>query len=234
MEKNKNKIVLVTGANKGMGFATCEKLAAQGHHVIMVGRNETELKRAFEKLLNKKYSLDFFVADISQKVSTDNLINFVIEKYKYVDVLINNAGVYSLENIFTSDELILENTMNTNTFGPHRLMKKIIPLMLKNGYGRIVNVSSGLGALEGASANYFSYSLSKSSLNMLTLLYAQEVQGTDVKINAVCPGWVKTDMGGSGAPRSIEEGIKGIIWAATLDQKGPNGGFFRDGKKINW
>lgn len=230
----KKKIALVTGANRGMGKAVSEKLASLDFHVIMVGRNENELLKASKATA----SSEAFIADLENENDIQKIINHVTVKFGVLDLLINNAGIYIDEskdqNNFGYKDSVMLKTLAVNTLAPFRLMKGLLPLMQKNGYGRVVNVSSGLGSFHGASANCLAYSVSKSSLNMLTKLFASEVDGKNLKINSICPGWVKTDMGGSGAPRTIEEGISGMIWAATLDEGGPNGGFFRDGKPIDW
>lgn len=233
----KNKIAIVTGANRGMGRAASEKLASLGHHVIMVGKNKEQLENETTKLINKKLSVEPFILDVKDKTKTLELIKYVGAKYGQLDILLNNAGIYIEEN--SSERLnpnsnVMNETYEVNTMAPYRLMKGFLPLMLKNKFGRIVNVSSGLGTFAGCSLNCPSYCVSKVSLNMLTKLFAMETDGTDVKINSICPGWVQTDMGGKNAPRTIEEGVAGMIWAATLDSSGPNGGFFRDGKVVDW
>jgi len=234
----KPRIAVVTGANKGMGKAISEKLASQNYHVIMVGRNDNDLKKAGNELAEKKYSVETFLADISQKEDCEKLIQFIDKTHGRLDVLINNAGIYIDESKECSDlafkDSVMKQTMETNAMAPYRLMKGLIPLMRKNGHGRVVNVSSGLGSFEGAASYCLSYSVSKATLNMLTKLFASEVDGTKIKVNAICPGWVQTDMGGKSAPRTIEQGISGMLWAATLDESGPNGGFFRDGNPIDW
>lgn len=234
----KNKIAVVTGANRGMGKAVSEKLASQNFHVIMVGRNESELQKEILRLTSKNLSVEAFIADLVIESDIQKLITYIADKYGYLDVLINNAGIYIDESneasSFSFKDSVMQKTLEINTLAPNRLMKGLIPLMLKHGYGRVVNVSSGLGSFEGASAHCPAYSVSKVALNMLTKLFASQLAGTNVLVNSICPGWVKTDMGGKDAPRSIDEGISGTLWAATLDESGPNGGFFRDGKEINW
>jgi NAD(P)-dependent dehydrogenase (short-subunit alcohol dehydrogenase family) len=151
-------------------------------------------------------------------------------------VLINNAGVYLDEGLKLSEEdsAILEKTMRTNLLGPFNLIHSFLPLMKKNNYGRIVNVSSGYGQMDEMDySGAGSYKLSKLALNGLTRILASEVSG-NIKINAVCPGWVRTDMGGPNAPRSAEEAAQSILWLAELEEDGPSGGFFRNGQQISW
>lgn len=229
------KIAVVTGANRGMGKAVSEKLASLDYFVIMVGRHEKEINEAALSLSQKGLSVEAFVADVGNEKEIQKLVDYITKKYGHLDVLINNAGIYVQEgDIFSAQDSVMQTTFQTNTMGPYHLMKGLIPLMKKHGHGRVVNVSSGLGSFEGASSHCPAYSVSKVALNMLTKLFASEVDGTNVKVNAICPGWVKTDMGGPNAARSIDEGINGTVWAATLDEKGPNGGFFRDGSPIDW
>ena len=152
----------------------------------------------------------------------------------------NNAAVLLDEsnNLLPSktDLRIARSTLETNLIGAWRLCQSFVPMMKKNKYGRIVNVSSGAGALATIQESLYApaYSLSKASLNVLTIMFANELRGTNVLINAVDPGWVRTDMGGSNAPRSVEEGADTAVWLATLPDRGPTGGFFLDRKRIKW
>ena len=125
-------------------------------------------------------------------------------------------------------------TLNTNLMGPWRMCQAFIPLMKKQGYGRIVNVSSGSGSIDKMSSETPAYGLSKTALNVLTIKLADELKGSEILVNSVCPGWVRTEMGGMNAPRSVEEGAEGIVWLATLPEGGPSGGFFRDKQPIPW
>ena len=120
----------------------------------------------------------------------------------------------------------------TNLIGPFLLCQTLIPLM--QGRGRVVNVSSGMGQLSEMGGGFPAYRMSKAGLNALTRIFARELEGTGVKVNAVCPGWVRTDMGGAGAARSVEEGVATTVWLATLPDDGPSGGLFRDRKPIPW
>lgn len=149
-----------------------------------------------------------------------------------VDVLVNNAGVYPTEGVFSVSEETFQQALEINTVGPFRTCQAFVPAMVGRGYGRVVNVSSGGGSF-GEGLGPAAYAVSKAALNALNVKVSQAVRG-DVKVNAMCPGWVSTEMGGSGAPRSPEEAVDTLLWLATLPDDGPNGGFFRDRKPIPW
>ena len=129
---------------------------------------------------------------------------------------------------------VVRETLGLNLFGAWRLCEAFVPLMQRNNYGRIVNVSSGMGALNEMRGGSPAYRVSKTALNALTRILASELWGSGILVNSVCPGWVRTDMGGSGASRSVEEGADTLVWAATLADNGPTGGFFRDRRPITW
>jgi NAD(P)-dependent dehydrogenase (short-subunit alcohol dehydrogenase family) len=124
--------------------------------------------------------------------------------------------------------------LETNTFGAFELCRLAVSLMEKNRYGRIVNVSSGMGQLSEMDTGYAAYRLSKTALNAVTAIVAAETKGKNILVNSVCPGWVKTDMGGASAHREIPQGGRSIVWAALLPDDGPTGGFFRDGEPLSW
>lgn len=224
------KVAIVTGANRGMGRAVSEKLAEKNYHVIMVGKNKESLEKEVQVLTSKQLSVEAYAVDMQDEEGLQNFCKFVAEKIGNVDVLINNAGIYLQEDNLD----VFKKTLAVNTTAPYILMKGLIPLMQKNGFGRVVNVSSGLGSFAGCSLSCPAYCTSKAALNMLTKLFSQAVVSQDIKVNSICPGWVKTDMGGENAPRTVEQGIAGMIWAATLGSEGPSGGFFRDGVAIDW
>ena len=174
--------------------------------------------------------------DVTSLESIRNLYQFVSSNFGTADILINNAGVFldrdqSVLQVAMDD---MELTLQTNTFGALRLCQAFIPAMMEQNFGQVVNVSSGMGEIRGMNRHDASYRLSKLALNGLTLMLADAVHGKNVLVNAVCPGWVHTDMGGPRAPRSLRTGAESIVWAATLPDGGPNGGFFRDGKPIDW
>ncbi|HSS66369.1 MAG TPA: SDR family NAD(P)-dependent oxidoreductase, partial [Gammaproteobacteria bacterium] len=138
------------------------------------------------------------------------------------------------ESIFQAERELLRESFDVNTLGPLLVAKSLVPLMRRNDYGRIVNVSSGMGQLSDMDGGYPGYRISKTALNAVTVILARELEGTNIKANSVCPGWVRTDMGGDNAPRSPEQGADTIVWLATLPDDGPSGGFFRDRKRIAW
>jgi NAD(P)-dependent dehydrogenase (short-subunit alcohol dehydrogenase family) len=230
------RVALVTGGNRGIGYELAKQLALNGFKVILTSRNSEKGLEAAHKHNESGLDVSFLVMDVDDQESIRRAAFTVKERYGRLDVLINNAGVYPDENekLLTMDPSILEKTMATNFFGAYHVIRSFIPLMEKQGYGRIINVSSEYGAMsemsyQGAGA----YKLSKLALNGLTQLAAAEIKG-DIKINAVCPGWVSTDMGGPSAPRTPKQAAESILWLATNGPEGPNGGFFRDGKRIDW
>jgi NAD(P)-dependent dehydrogenase (short-subunit alcohol dehydrogenase family) len=178
--------------------------------------------------------------DISNQVSVDSLLDEVEKTFGRLDILVNNAAILIDKDNVTASNADLETvkaTLETNLIGAWRMCKAFIPLMKKNGYGRIVNVSSGAGEFEymATSGGYWpAYSVSKASLNALTVMLASELRGTNILVNAVCPGWVRTDMGGSNATRSVEEGAATPVWLATLPGGGPTGHNYYDKKRISW
>ncbi len=229
------KYFVVTGANRGLGLGLIEKLASISNaQVIGSVRN-------LEKAPQTKYpNIHFLECEISDEASRENFIQKVKKDFPRVDVLVNNAGVF-LDNSDGAEESALKGKLKTirdafevNTVAPFHFIQAFLPAMLKNNFGRIVNVSSGMGQLSEMGAGYPSYRISKSALNSVTKLFAAELKGKNVLVNAVCPGWVKTDMGGAAAHRSIEEGISGILWAMNLKDNGVSGSFLRDGKTIAW
>ncbi|MCB0356283.1 MAG: SDR family NAD(P)-dependent oxidoreductase [Bdellovibrionales bacterium] len=235
-------IAIITGANRGLGFEACRALGTQGYHIVMVGRDEQSLINAQTKLQSLGITSTLKVVDLRDSKAIEKFVHSLSNEFKQINILINNAGVL-LETQETGTmsglgiqvkRIDIENEFAVNTFAPLELMQKIIPLMMANNYGRIVNVSSGMGSLNEMNGGWPIYRASKAALNALTRIFAVETQSYNIKVNSVCPGWVKTDMGGENAARTIEEGIQGIIWAATLDEEGPTGGFFRDGKAIAW
>lgn len=229
-----NKIALVTGGNRGIGLATVKRLLTYNIETILACRNEYEGNKIKEELNHPL--LHCMQLDVADPASIDQCYYKVMKEHSKLDILINNAGTnYDLhQNVLEADLDEFAPTFEVNLLGPWRLCKHFVPKMIEQGYGRVVNVSSGSGSMEKSSNGAPIYSISKAAINMLTVKIAEATSGTDVLINAVCPGWVKTEMGGQEAPRTAEEAAHGILWAATLEKGGPNGDFFRDGKTIPW
>ncbi|SMQ77663.1 NAD(P)-dependent dehydrogenase, short-chain alcohol dehydrogenase family [Bacillus sp. OV166] len=230
------KVALVTGGNRGIGFELVKQLALNGFKVILASRDPEMGHEATQRLKESNLDVSFVVIDIDNQESIHQAAITVNERYGRLDVLINNAGVYLDENkkLVAMDPSILERTLTTNFFGAYHVIRSFIPVMEKQGYGRIINVSSEYGAMSEMSyQGVGAYKLSKFALNGLTRLVAAEING-DIKINAVDPGWVSTDMGGPTAPRTPRQAAESILWLATIGPEGPNGGFFRDGKRIDW
>lgn len=229
------RIALVTGGNRGIGYATIKALLKQDYIVVFTARNEQSGRKA-QSELQQYGEVHVHALDVSEEASVEALHEFVEAKFGRLDVLVNNAGInydtwHSAENADLNE---VQTTLDTNLMGPWRMAQAFIPMMKQQGYGRIVNVSSGAGAINGMGGGTPGYSVSKAALNVLTIKLAANVSTHNILINAVCPGWVRTDMGGQGAPRSPEEGAASVVWAAVLPDGGPSGKFFRDGVELSW
>jgi NAD(P)-dependent dehydrogenase (short-subunit alcohol dehydrogenase family) len=236
---SKQPVALVTGAYRGLGLETCRRLAQAGYRVILTARNREAGQQAAESLQASALDVEFQPLDVTRSDEVAQLAEHISQAYGRLDVLVNNAGIFpdaapgqAASSALAADPDTLLTGFETNTLGPFRLCQAMIPLMGQQG--RIVNVSSGMGQLSEMNGCCPAYRLSKTALNAVTRIFADELQGTDIKINSVCPGWVRTAMGGDEAPLSVAEGAEGILWAATLPDDGPSGGFFRNGKPIEW
>ena len=220
---------LVTGANRGIGLEVCRQLAARGHRVLLAARDLSKAEAAARKI-NKAGDVVAARLDVTDPASIRALAG------ERVDVLVNNAGILVNEDTGVLDLTAedLRATFETNVFGPIAVAQLFAPGMISRGYGRIVNVSSQAGQLASMGSYAPAYSMSKAALNAFTRQLAAATKGTGVLVNSACPGWVRTDMGGPGAPRSVEQGADTIVWLATLDAGGPTGGFFSDRKAIAW
>ena len=237
MTKEKKKIALVTGGNRGLGYETCRQLAQLSLTVLLGARDLSKGKSAACQL-NEKEGLDvmFYHLDVSNQKSICSIAKDIDERFGRLDVLVNNAAIIydSWQNAVDADLGVVNNALTTNLFGPWRLSQVFIPIMKENKYGRIVNVSSNGGSLHYMTyGGTPAYSISKVALNVLTRKLAAELANTGILVNSVDPGWVATDMGGHGG-RPVQEGAKGIVWAATLPADGPSGGFFCDGNAVPW
>ena len=223
------RTALVTGGNRGIGLEVCRQLAAFGHRVILSAR---DLSKAEPAVRSIRSAGEIVAArlDVTDPASIRALAG------ERVDVLVNNAGILADEDTGVLDLTAedLRATFETNVFAPIAVAQLFAPGMISRGYGRIVNVSSQAGQLASMGSYAPAYSMSKAALNAFTRQLAAATKGTGVLVNSACPGWVRTDMGGPGAPRSVEQGADTIVWLATLDAGGPTGGFFSDRKAIAW
>ena len=225
------RVAVITGGNRGLGLETARQLDWLGYRVILTSRDSER-----GEAISRKLGVEFFPLDVNSAEDIQALMLHLEIEIGRVDVLVNNAAILvdedqSLLRLAADD---LRTVMETNSIAPLLLARTLLPMMLNQNYGRIVNVSSGMGQINSMNDYSASYRLSKLWLNGMTRILADAVKGRNVLVNAVCPGWVRTDMGGRSAPRSLEEGAKGIVWAATLPDKGPRGGFFRDSKPLPW
>jgi NAD(P)-dependent dehydrogenase (short-subunit alcohol dehydrogenase family) len=231
------KTAIVTGGNRGIGFETCRQLAKHGMQVVLTSRDETKGQSAAEQLRSEGLAVTAHPLDVTNADSIAAIAPFLKREFGGVDVLVNNAGVFldaSGSSVLTTPIETVRQTMETNLYSAFQLCQAIIPLMQAQNYGRIVNVASGAGQLAEMGTGYPAYRLSKTALNALTRVLAAELKDTNILVNSVCPGWVKTDMGGDEAPRTPEQGADTIVWLATLPDDGANGGFFRDRQPIPW
>jgi NAD(P)-dependent dehydrogenase (short-subunit alcohol dehydrogenase family) len=228
------KTVLITGANRGIGFETARQLAARGFHVIIGARSEQQGQKA-QRELNDVGKVSLLSVDVSDSKSIASAAS-KFASMGQLDVLINNAGIYPDEGIsiltISRDQIV--STFQTNTFGPLAMTQAFLPYLKKSTAARVINFSSGYGQLDGLSANVPSYCLSKLALNGVTIMLAEALKDHGIAVNSMCPGWVRTDMGGSTAPRSVEQGADTAVWLASEADQKLTGKFFRDRKEIPW
>jgi NAD(P)-dependent dehydrogenase (short-subunit alcohol dehydrogenase family) len=224
------RVALVTGANRGIGREVVRQLLEHGFRAILTARDEGRGRRAATDL-----GAEFLQLDVGDEGSIDRCFRTVDETHGRLDVLINNAAIHydTWQRGVDADMAVAHEAFETNLFGAWRTCQRSVPLMARNGWGRIVNVSSQAGSLGSMGGGTPAYSMSKAALNALTRVLAGELAGTGILVNSVCPGWVATDMGGSGG-RPVEAGAAGVMWAVLLDDHGPTGGFFRDGRPLPW
>lgn len=226
------RTALVTGANRGIGLEVCRQLARAGTRVVLTARDAAAGNGAAARLRSEGLEILFEELDVSRDESVRACAKRLQEAGEQIAILVNNAAIYPTDAILGA-EGPFRDTMEINFFGAVRTSRAFVPGMIDAGYGRIVNVSSGCGSFSSGLRCDAAYSISKAALNAFTVKLASELKG-DVKVNAANPGWVRTRMGGTTAPRSIEEGADTIVWLATLPKGGPSGGFFQSRKKAPW
>ena len=225
------KIALVTGGNRGIGYAIAQGLLAKEYQVIITSRSLDKAQQAAKQLQENVIPIEL---DVGSDRSIEKAFATLNQKLDRLDILINNAGIYPDEgvDILTIERELLDLTFNTNTFGAIRMVQTFFPLLDKSSDARIINVSSSYGALDGLSADVPSYCLSKLALNGVTIMLANALSSQGIVVNSICPGWVRTDMGGASAPRTPEQGADTAIWLATEASRDKTGKFWRDRSEI--
>ena len=235
--KPEPRVAIVTGANRGIGFEVCRQLGRLGYRVVLTSRDPLKGQAAAQTLAGEGLPVVFHQLDVTDEASIQALREFIVQTHHRLDVLVNNAGIYLQKednSVMTLRLESLRRTLETNTFGPLRMCQVFIPLMKKNHYGRVVNVSSSMGRHAYMGKMAAAYRLSKDGLNALTQMIAASIQTEEVLVNSCHPGWVRTEMGGRSASLSPEQGADTIVWLATLPAGGPSGGFFEKRKRIDW
>lgn len=236
MEEFADRVALVTGANRGIGLEVARQLALRGFTTILGARDAQKGDEAARSLQQGGLKVIPVQLDVTDQQSIDAVRLTVEERFGKLDVLVNNAAILYDEWQRAENASLdtVRDAFETNTLGPWRMCQTFIPLLRKSEHARIVNVSSESGALTVMGGGTPAYSVSKVAMNALTRMLASELRTSRILVNSVCPGWVATEMGGPNAPRSVEEGAASVMWAATLPDDGPTGGFFRDGEPIPW
>jgi len=232
------KIALVTGGNRGIGFEVCKQLAQKGFQVLLGCRDPHRGEKAVQELKALHLEVELVAVDTSDPTSIDAAFLSIQNQWGRLDVLVNNAGIFidtrDGNSALETTVATLEETFRTNTVGPFLLCQKFIPLMVRNGGGRVINLSSGMGQLSEMQGGYPSYRISKAGINAVTKIFAAEAKHPNVFVNSVCPGWVKTEMGGETAPRTVDKGAETIVWLASDPTVKTTGSFFRDKTEIPW
>ncbi|MEV5789999.1 SDR family NAD(P)-dependent oxidoreductase [Streptomyces sp. NPDC059980] len=222
-------IALVTGANRGIGREVARRLAAEGHTVYLTARSAKGAADAAAAIGGRD------VRPLRLDVTSDDDVTAAARDIGALDVLINNAAITydTWQRAVSADLDVVREAAETNLYGPWRLTRALLPQLRASAHPRVVNVSSEAASLTSMGGGTPAYAASKVALNALTRMFAAELRSDGILVNAVCPGWVATDMGGAGG-RPVEEGAASVLWAATLPDDGPTGGFFRDGRPLPW
>lgn len=227
------KTILVTGANRGIGLSITRQLAESGHRVFLGSRNIKAGEDAAKSLLRSGLDVLPVHLDLNDPGIIDSAVKEMSESGFSPDVLINNAGILHEKSLLEMTDAEISESFAVHMKGPVRLIRALVPEMIKNGYGRIVNITSDWGSFAEGMGGPGTYGITKAGLNALTKRLSIELPSF-VKINSMCPGWVRTRMGGENASRSPEEAAETAVWLATLTESGPTGGFFRDRKPLQW
>jgi NAD(P)-dependent dehydrogenase (short-subunit alcohol dehydrogenase family) len=230
------RVALVTGSNRGIGLETAKQLARRGFHVVIAARDQHKGRQTAKAIQAGNGKASFVSLDVSTSSSIRNAASQFAAIADHLDVLINNAGIYPDKGltILTVPRDRMVQTFQTNTFGPLEVTQALLPYLRKAPAARVVNVSSGYGQLDGLSPDVPSYCLSKLALSGLTIMLAKALQADRIAVNSMCPGWVRTDMGGPDATRSVEEGADTAVWLADEAPHELTGKFFRNREEIPW
>jgi NAD(P)-dependent dehydrogenase (short-subunit alcohol dehydrogenase family) len=231
------KVAIVTGGNRGIGREIARQLARAQVQVVIGSRDAAKGEKTAAELKGEGLEVASLPLDVVDTKSVRRFVEQVDRQFGAPGILVNNAGVFpeSYEARVTQvPTSVWRETLETNLFGAVRMCREVVPLMQRVKYGRIVNISSGMGQMNKMGAGSPAYRVSKAALNALTITLAAEVAGEGILVNSMSPGWVRTGMGGEEAPRSVEEGAETAVWLALLPSNGPSGQFFRDRKPIPW
>jgi NAD(P)-dependent dehydrogenase (short-subunit alcohol dehydrogenase family) len=222
------RVAVVTGANRGIGLEVARQLGERGVHVVLGARDPSKAPLSGA-------AFDARQLDVTRPDDACALAEELYERYGRLDILVNNAAIHydTWQRAADADLTVVREALETNLLGAWQLTQRMLPLLRRSRHPRIVNVSSEAGALTGMTGGVPAYRVSKAALNALTRMLADELRGDRVLVNAVCPGWVATDMGGPGG-RPVADGAAGVVWAAELPDDGPTGGFFRDRRRLDW
>ena len=236
MDSHAEQVALVTGAYRGIGLEVVRQLARRGFTAVLTARDPRKAEAAARALTKEGLKVIPLRLDVTDGQSVGAAARFVEERFGRLDVLVNNAAILydSWQRAEGADLDTVREAFETNTLGAWRVAQAFIPLLRKSAHGRLVNVSSQSGSLSSMGGGTPAYGVSKAGLNALTRMLAAELRDSGVLVNSVCPGWVATEMGGPDAPRTPTEGAASVVWAATLPDEGPTGGFFRDGAPLAW
>jgi NAD(P)-dependent dehydrogenase (short-subunit alcohol dehydrogenase family) len=230
------RVALVTGANRGVGLEICRQLGRNGYTVVLTARDGKRGAKALDDLLQEGLDAHFQALDVTDPIAAQGVAASVDREFGRLDALVNNAAIAidAADFLETVDLDVMRRTLETNLFGALSCCQAFLPMMRQQQYGRIVNVSSGRGSFSKLASGGPCYRISKTALNALTVIVADEVKEANILVNAMTPGWVRTRLGGIKAPRSTSEGAETAVWLATLPDDGPRGRFFKDREEFPW
>jgi NAD(P)-dependent dehydrogenase (short-subunit alcohol dehydrogenase family) len=228
-------VAVVTGANRGIGREVARQLAGHRFAVVLGSRDPGRGEQAARHLDPAGQAVVACVLDVASASSIEAMADWVGERFGRADVLVNNAAIHydTWQRAESADLDVVQEALQTNLLGAWRTTQALLPLLRRSPHPRIVNVSSEGGSIAEMTGGTPAYSVSKAALNALTRLLAGELRRDRILVNAVCPGWTATDMGGGGG-RPVAEGAASVVWAALLPDEGPTGGFYRDGRPLPW